>query len=310
MPLPNDILEKLKSQGIQVDENGDIIDPNDELLNQVEEQNENEEDDDSETEVEEDESEDELSDELEDENDDTGSEEDDDEQEVEDVQEEVKKPKLTKKKKLTRTEKEEQQESELEAFKREVTQRLDSLQPKTPSTPDLDNSEATIEQRLLNEVKQFKKLRVEEFSRSVRNQVNSMELGASFDEIITSDQWGEYLKGSVLGANVSDLYMSAIQNADNNSVISFFKDFSSKYLGDEDEVKKSKTTNKSLDDLTVPEKNKAQKVSKSKTKYDFEEDDYSKMLEQLSRKRITKAEFNKFDAKFNEAWKKNRVKTN
>lgn len=169
--------------------------------------------------------------------------------------------------------------------------------------------------KLQKEIEEFRKLKLQLFADNVRNNVKAKNYGATFDQIIGSQQWDDYLKSSAYGHKIATLYRNAIEEQNPEAVVYFFDDIASKYLKGkakaETEAQRGsaniKSKKESLDDLAVPSKSKATK-SPRKRKYDYEENDYADMLEKVERGKISYSTFTQFDSKFNKALSEGRVK--
>lgn len=321
-PYPADVLESLKQSGVKFDEDGNIIeekfiDDNTEIDEDVNTQEE---------EILEDELDADEEDDGEEDDEEIDAEEDDGEEiDDEEVEEEVK-PKVKPKKSLTPKGKKENPDqdinSELGRLRKQredqeaTIARLEKLleDSKRNLDPDGDIQSRSIVEE---EIQKFKVFKEKQFASEVRKSVNSLQIGANFEEIINSAEWAEYMGSSVKGHKINDLYIGVVQrgieNGEVEPLIEYFEDFALKYLNEDDGGEKpskssSGTKKRKLEDLAVPEKTKASRSVKSR-KFDFKAEDFEIMLDKAQRGSITQKQFVAFEKKFETALSKGRVKT-
>lgn len=313
--IPKDVLDDLENSGFTFDENGEIVEDSfikEDTAKKI-------------TPVSEDDNVDENDQQDEDEvltsttNDDPDEEEDDIVDPL--LTNEPKKLLLTSRDEKLKQSKESDSEqiARLQRSQEELLERVKALsEAKTYSKAEDTTEDEDDLASLRAEAARFRKMRVEAFAKDVEREVNSLALGAEFKEIITSDEWQNYLNSSVLGTVVGTMYIESVKSNDEKTVIDFFKDFSNRYIPSIQNSKKlspaaartAVATNKdkpSLDDLAVPNRSKTTTPPRSK-KYDYEEDDYIKQLTLAERGKISHQQFNEFDDKFNKALAQGRVK--
>lgn len=319
--IPKDVMEQLIQAGVKFDEDGNIIDDDNEFI-ALSDDNDDVDDDEDLNQTDDQDDED-VS--FEDDEDD-GESGEDDQDEDDDEEDEPVHPK--KRKKVSKDSDEDTSEKPL-LTPREVTP------PKTEDTnPDLTelkkNIQALLEQyqnnsnntnddvdvnddisatlaELRREAQEFRQLRAQTFADNVKKRVNENDYGADFSTIVQSKQWDEYLSSRAYGKKIADLYKQSILEHDADAVIFFFDDFASKYLKSSAKEEQS-VKQDDLDDLAVPDKTKANKAPKKRSKYDFEEEDYIRKLDEAERGRISREEFLAFEKKFELALSKGRVK--
>ena len=164
-------------------------------------------------------------------------------------------------------------------------------------------------------------MRMQEFKNSVVRSVNDLSLGASFQEIIASEEWESYLGTKVFGVKVSDMLKNAIEETSLDDVVSFYSDFVNRYVPSVAKVKPSSKTakklinsdrSKKLADLATPDRTVADRKAvtnkSSRNTFIFNETDYETMLGKAERGLISFEDFVKFEAKFDAAKKAGRVK--
>lgn len=336
MTVPRDVREALEKAGVKFDNQGNIIEDDNETFIEIENEDDDEEDVEDEEVLDDDQEEEEDEGDDDDESDytddDSEDNEDDDEDEDEDDEEVEEQPKSKKRKpktkkdkvdesdddelpKLTPKQLKKQEEDGDEAIS-EIRKNLKALLEKGRDikSDNTDNDNDEIDARialaeLRREAEEFRKLRFQAFADNVKTRVNQSNYGAQFEDIINSTQWEEFLNKKAYGSRIGDLYRTAIQSQDANSVLFFFDDFASKYL--QKPTKKKESVNKQkedLDDLAVPDKTKTSGSPKKRKKWDFEEDDYITKLDEAERGIITREEFIKFSDAFESALSKGRVK--
>ena len=319
MAVPSDVRRTLEAAGVKFDENGNVIEDENEKFISVEDEDEDEdleeiedgEGDDDDTDNSDDDAD------SEDDDEDDGEDEEEEDEEVEDEPKPKKrKPKAKKDEdddlpKLTPKQIKEQKESGDEAIL-EIRKNLNKLLEKGENLknkePAIEEDADTVLSELKREAEEYRRLRFQAFADNVKTRVNQSNYGARFDDIINSTQWEEFLNKKAYGSKIGDLYRTAIQSQDADSVVFFFDDFSSKYLTKSPKEKESVTKQDDLDDLAVPDKTKTSGNPKKRKKWDFEEADYSTKLAEAERGIITREQFVKFSDAFESALSKGRVK--
>lgn len=288
--IPRDMRLQMEEVGIKFDEDGNIIE--EDVISEediISDDDQNDDDDDQNDDQ--------------DDNDDDEDQDDDDEDDDEPLS-----------LKLTKRHKSEPVKKESE----DIIARLSELINKDKTElqkPELEDDPSIA--ALKREVAEFRRMRMKDFAKTVEKDVDNLSLGASFQDIIVSEEWGSYLDSKLLGSKVGNLYAEAIRENDGNAVVSFFKDFTDRYLSEingtkkvSNSVKKAakpKSGKPNLDDLAVPNRSKSVRKPK-RSKYDFEENDYAKKLEDFERGKLTHAAFVKFENDFSKALTANRVK--
>lgn len=328
--IPNDVREALEAAGVKFDENGNIIEDDKETFITDDEEDQEDEDQeidqDDEDQTDEDEDDDDQDDDQDDDSEDD-EDESDDEDEDEDDEEET--PPLRKKKK-SKTKAQEDEDDGIRLTPRQVEQKkqeeeltIESIrsnmqallekynnnsEPNTQrETDDIDEHDSVI-QELRKEVEDFRRLKYASFADTVKQKVSNKNLGVSFNDIIGSQQWDEFMASTAYGRKIGDMYRQAVAGQDTDAVLFFFDDFASRYLKPVNRKEdKSVTKQDDLDDLAVPDKTKTSKTPRRK-KYDFEEDDYAVKLDEAERGAISREEFVKFNDAFEAALSKGRVK--
>lgn len=321
MAVPRDVRESLEKAGVKFDNQGNIIEDENETFIEI---NEDEVEEDDEVLDNSDEDEDDDNTDDSDDGDSEEDDEDDDEDEVEEEQEEEPEPKPKKRKqkaekaedddlpKLT-PKKAKKEESDPDEAISEIRKNLKTLIEKgealksNKKEDDGDDPHVLLSE-LRREAEEFRRMRFKAFADGVKARVNQNSYGAQFDDIINSAQWEEFLSKKAYGSKIGDLYRAAIQSQDTDSVVFFFDDFASKYLTRPSKEDKSVTKQDDLDDLAVPDKTKTSGKPKKRSKWDFEEADYSTKLDEAERGIITREEFIKFSDAFESALSKGRVK--
>lgn len=312
--IPRDVREQLEAAGVKFDDEGNIIEDETESFIEDDEEDDIEDEDDEIENDEDDESE--VEEEDEDEVDD-----DDEEEEEEEPQPRKKKKKPSAKAEETEdapkltprqvVEKQKEDDLTIEAIRDNVKSLLEKYNF-SPTDDDVVEDEGTEESVVLaelrKEVSDFRKMRYASFADTVKQKVSDKALGASFQDIINSSQWDEFLNTSAYGRKIGQMYQEAVRSQDTDAVLFFFDDFASRYLKRPVEVKEEKSVKQNdLDDLAVPDKTKTSTTPRRK-KYDFEEDDYAIKLDEAERGVITREQFVKFNDAFESALSKGRVK--
>ena len=321
MAVPKDVRKTLEEAGVKFDDQGNIIEDLNETFMELGEGNEEDDDDldDQDDDLEEDEGDDD-----DDESDDTDedSDEGDDDSDEEEEPEPKKRKKKTKKDKTEDTDDDglpkltpkqlQKQKSDDDDSMSEIRRNLKAILEKgndlKSDDQDDDDTQSAL-QDLRKEAEEFRKLRFQTFANNIRDRVKQSNYGVPFDDIINSTQWEEFLNKKAYGSRIGDLYRSAIQSQDSDSVLFFFDDFASKYL--QRASKKEESVNKQkddLDDLSVPDKTKTSGSPKKRRQYDYEEADYITKLDEAERGIITREDFVKFSDSFESALSKGRVK--
>lgn len=325
--IPNDVREALEAAGVKFDENGNIIEDDKETFITDNEDDQVDEDQDIDQDDEDQEAEDDDDQDI-DQDDDSENDEDESDDEDEDDEEET--PPLRKKKK-SKTKAEEDEGDGIKLTPRQVEQKkqeeeltIESIRSNmqallekynnnaeadTQVKPDavVDDHDSVI-QELRKEVEDFRRLKYASFADTVKQKVANKNFGVSFNDIIGSQQWDEFLASSAYGRKISEMYREAVSSQDTDAVLFFFDDFASRYLKPVNRKEdKSVTKQDDLDDLAVPDKTKTSKTPRRK-KYDFEEDDYAVKLDEAERGAISREEFVKFNDAFEAALSKGRVK--
>ena len=313
--LPQDIVDELKASGVKFDENGNIIE--DKLI----ETNDDDQDDDQQDTDDQEDNDDSSDDEDDDSDEGSDNDEtsDDGEDDTNDDDESKSKSKSKKSVKtsisLTKRKVGGDGKDTIENLRREKAElesRLEAL---------LKDDEAKPEDSIKKEALRFKHMRMQEFKNSVVRSVNDLSLGASFQEIIASEEWQSYLGTKVFGVKVSDMLKNAIEETSLDDVVSFYSDFVNRYVPSVAKVKPSSKTakklinsdrSKKLADLATPDRTVADKkaVTKnsSRNTFIYNETDYETMLGKAERGQISYEDFVKFEAKFDAAKKAGRVK--
>ena len=332
--IPADVRKQLEASGISFGDDGQIIEDSftsgfskpkkkAKPIVQVEKDEDEDEDDDD---TDQEDSNDSDDDSLEDDTD----QEDQDQDEAEDEDEDEDEAPVRKKKSITLTPRKEDDEVKedkvtsetLKAMQLEMIERIDALSKDNEGKPDDEESPSIKELRA--EAQKFQKMRIQMFAKEVEQEVNSLNLGAKFKDIITSQEWRDYLNSNILGTTIGTLYVDSVKENDSESVVGFFGDFIGRFLPSVARSKKvSKTVKEtlatniakskdkpSLDDLSVPNRSKTTNSPRKASKYDYKESDYDVMLNNAERGKITYKEFNEFDTKFNTALSRGRVDTN
>lgn len=329
--IPNDVREALEAAGVKFDENGNIIEDDKETFITDDEEDQEDEDQeidqDDEDQTDEDEDDDDQDDDQDDDSEDD-EDESDDEDEDEDDEEET--PPLRKKKK-SKTKAQEDEDDGIRLTPRQVEQKkqeeeltIESIRSNMQAllekynnnnsetntqreTDNIDEHDSVI-QELRKEVEDFRRLKYASFADTVKQKVSNKNLGVSFNDIIGSQQWDEFMASTAYGRKIGDMYRQAVAGQDTDAVLFFFDDFASRYLKPVNRKEdKSVTKQDDLDDLAVPDKTKTSKTPRRK-KYDFEEDDYAVKLDEAERGAISREEFVKFNDAFEAALSKGRVK--
>jgi len=320
--IPTDVRKQLEDSGLSFDADGQIIedsftsgfDDTKKKKKPVVEVKEDEDEDEDITSSENDNQDDE------DDEDENKDENDEDEDEDEDDEPPVRSKKTIS---LTPRKKDEEDVSDdkitsktLKVMQEEMLERINSLAKDTEGKLD---EEAPSVKELRAEAQKFQKMRIQLFAKEVESDVNSLDLGAKFKDIITSQEWRDYLNSNILGTTIGTLYVDSVKENDSESVVGFFEDFTARFLPSVARSKKvSKTVKEavkstekpSLDDLSVPNRSKTSNSPRKASKYDYKESDYGLMLDKAERGKITSKEFNEFDTKFNASLSKGRVDTN
>lgn len=311
--IPLDVQRELEDADFKFDENGEIIEgsfsentiPDDEDDNEADDQDDSSNDD---------------------QDDDQDDSQDDDQDDDDDEP-----PVRSKSKVISLTPRQEEKDDEevvnsasLKKMQEDMLKRIDELAKKTPGTSstnleeDDDDSAGVAELKV--EARKFQQMRIQMFAKEVERDVNSLALGATFKDMIASEEWRQYLNSRMLGTTIGTLYVDSVKENDSDAVVGFFSDFTGRYLPSVASSKKvSKTVKEavavatskekpSLDNLSVPDRSKAAKAPLKSSRYDYEEADYQKMLDKAERGRITFEDFTKFDTKFNASLSKGRVK--
>lgn len=317
--IPKDLMEQLKASGVKFDENGNIIEDPDEKF--IVDPEDDEDDDDL----------DDQDDDLDEDDDDEGDDEDDDEDADDDEEEDeepVRKKTTRSRKKKEQDESNEddekplltprtpQQEKETDDDIAEIRKNINKLLAKSELAKDEDeddeeeSDDLKLRNSLRTEIADVQRMKLQFFADNLKSRVNAMNLGADFKTIIESTQWEEYLQVKAYGKRIGDLYRDSIKAHDAEVAAFFFDDFASRYLAPKKKAKEEvpPVKQKNLDDLAVPDRTKANKAPSKRSKYDFEENDYSKMLDKAERGVISRKEFVEFDDKFHTALEKGRVK--
>lgn len=317
--LPPDVVAELKASGVKFDDDGNIIE--EEFLTDDNESDGAQDDDADEDAADATEADDEDADEA----DDEADEDEDDADDEDDEPVKTKAPKSSKKQhlKLTRKKTESSsQNDEIEELKRQnrkLEARIDALTKSSKYDTDADDDapEALIQK----EAMRFKHMRLQEFRRSVVKTINDLELGGTFDDIISSEEWAQYLNSKIFGVKVGDMLKSAIEETNLDDVVSVYTDFTSRYLPQMSKVKPAskqvkkllpKNGNERLKDLATPERTTADRKgavqSSRKSTFLYTEADYEAMLSKAERGLISHDDFVKFETKFEAARKAGRVK--
>lgn len=335
--MPKDLYDELTASGVTFDENGNIVD--DPLFSfDVDETDEDQKDDDQ-TDDNDDQTDD--ADDNEDNEEDNGdidndsSDPDDDnsdtESEVTPPEQKVKpesakkieqaqpKFKLTHEDDNTHT-KTVDTSSEIQSLKAQI-ERLEALllerntQAKADTSVDVpdedDDPVKSIVRRLEAEREEFRMMKVRELANSLEREVNRRfaDLGVNFKEITTSKEWKTYLNQRRYGQQIGNFYAQAVQSGDLDEMLMYFDEFKDMNAPAATQAPvRDSGTNKKLADLAVPDNTKATKKLKRPSKYDFTYEDFSKKLEDFERGRITPAQFDEFERKFEEAEAKGRVR--
>jgi hypothetical protein len=303
--LPQDVIDELKAAGVKFDENGNIIDevitPDEDIQDdsQTDSGESDQEDTDSEADDEADEDDDEV------------------EEEVSPVKTKAIKADLAEKRmKLTRrADPIDENNAELLALRKEKKDLEDQL------AALLKDNEETPEDAIKKEAMKFKHLRLREFKNSVSRSVDDLDLGANFNDIISSEEWPTYLNTKMFGSKVSDMLRNAIEESNLDDVISFYTDFANRYLPTlaktkvpSAPVKKliKKANAESLSDLATPNKTQVDRktsVDPSRKTFLYNESDYEVMLTKAERGQLPYDDFVKFETKFDAARRAGRVKS-
>jgi hypothetical protein len=304
--LPQDVIDELKASGVKFDEDGNIIE---EQVTQEENDPETDENDDSGND--DDTEQGDADEDVGDDDADELSDEVDDEPPVKKVKP-VEKTKL----KLTprKSNADDPDKDELLKLRRdneELQAQLAALTKDDASKP---------EDSMKTEALRFKHLRLREFKNSVSRSVDSLGLGATFNDIIASEEWPQYLNTKVFGSKVSDMLKNAIEESNLDDVISFYTDFSTRFLPSVAKTKQpspamrkvvKNSNSEKLADLATPNKTQADRKSgmdTSRKAYLYNESDYETMLSKAERGQMPYSDFVKFETKFDAARKAGRVK--
>lgn len=309
--IPKDIMDSLVESGLKLDDDGNVINE-EEFINQDQDDDVDDLDDDLDDNND---NEDDVTDDLHD-DDDYLDDDDDDDDDLDDDTDDKKVIKTSKKTLTIASDDDnvDEDNSEVEELKSELKQ-LRKLVNSNANSKGNEGEELTPEEELREEVRKFRKMRLDNFANDVTRRVNSLNLGYRFDDIIASKEWKTYQKSVILGNTVGKLYEAAIMQNDSDAVVSFFEDFSEKYLSEEKTDinakkgadKKAKSKKSNLDDLAVPEKSKPARQTR-KSKFDFHADDYGTKLELFERGKMSTSEWQKFENDFEKSSLKGRVK--
>lgn len=303
--LPQDVIDELKAAGVKFDENGNIID---EVITPDEDTQEDDQDSSEQSDSEDDDSE----------VGETTDEDEEVEEEVEPVQKKSKaiKSELAEKRiKLTRREEPvEEDQAELLTLRKEKKDLEDQL------AALIKDSDEKPEDAIKKEAMKFKHLRLREFKNSVSRSVDDLDLGANFNDIISSEEWPQYLNTRMFGAKVSDMLRNAIEESNLDDVISFYTDFANRFLPTLAKTKVpsapvkrlvKKSSTEDLRDLATPNKTQVDRkssVDPSRKTYLYNETDYEVMLSKAERGQMPYDDFVKFETKFEAARKAGRIK--
>lgn len=320
--IPADVRKQLEESGFSFDSDGQIVEENfTDNFGEVPEDDIDDIDDDQDDQDDEDHQDDDKDDQDQDQDD---EDQDDDDDQDDDAEDEP--PVRSKGKTLNLTPRDPKGEEDdiddgrvtsrsLKKMQADMELRISELAKGTDGDDSYEDSASVKE--LKAEAEKFQRMRMQMFAKEIEQDVNSMSLGADFNDIITSNEWQDYLKSSILGTTIGTLYVDSIKENDSASVVGFFEDFTERFLPKVSSAKKvSKTVKKavksapkpSLDDLSVPNRSKTTNTPRKRSKFDYEEDDYAKMLDDAERGKISHKEFEEFDTKFTDALSKGRVK--
>jgi hypothetical protein len=182
----------------------------------------------------------------------------------------------------------------------------------------LKDDEEKPEDAIKKEAMRFKHMRLQEFKNSVVRSVNELDLGGSFQDIIASEEWSTYLNTKVFGVKVSDMLKNSIEETKLDDVVSFYADFTDRYLPSVAKTKSPSKTAKTmlsksranLADLATPKRAEVDKRAgdNKRSGFLYTETDYGDTLSKAERGLISFDDFVKFEAKFNAAKKAGKVK--
>ena len=307
--LPKDVVDELKASGVKFDDDGNIIE--EVVTEDQDDSNDNQGDDDNEPEG------DTNSDDSDaDEN--AGDDDADEFSDEDDAEPPVKKSKTPEKSKFKLTPRKSNADNPDKDELAKLRRDNEELQAQLAALTKDDDSKP--EDAIKTEALRFKHLRLREFKNSVSRSVDSLGLGATFNDIIASEEWPQYLNTKVFGSKVSDMMKNAIEESNLDDVISFYTDFTTRYLPSVARTKqpspamrkavKSDKADK-LADLATPSRTQADRKSgtdNSRKAYLYSESDYEVMLAKAERGQIPFEDFVKFETKFDAARKAGRVK--
>lgn len=343
MVIPKDIRDALEADGVEFDEFGNPIEKDDwfaSLTNLEEDDSQDDDQDTDDQDDQDDDDEDRVDDDQDDDQDDDEDDEDEDDEpepkrvvkktqkktkpEPEEDDDEDAPSGLTltpKVKKAVEEEPKRNNSSDVLDKQQEILNRLNEISNRNRQSDQGDENEedelAAIRKTLEDEVAHYKRLRLQDFANSVEDSVNRLSLGATFKDIIQSEEWNQYLSTKIMGAKIGDLYLEAIRSSSKDDVISIFNDFAARYVPSvskhknvtvKPKKKDVEDTKDKLEDLVVPDRTKSNKQPPKKSRYDFVDTDYQDMLDKAERGRITVEEFAAFEDKFTKAERTGRVK--
>lgn len=212
---------------------------------------------------------------------------------------------------LTPKEVKEPQEDPSEITKK-ILDKLESISqpaPREDTTPkepvqeaDGDRRIRELEERLAAYENKNEAINREAFISDVKDRVKTdLFPKHSFEEIVNSQQFDEYLGRTVFGVSKRTLLKRAMDERDRGATFEIFEDFKNSRSPKKD------TTKGSLSDLAVPEKSGTKSAPKRRSKFDFKQSDFQSKLRQFERGKLNQKDFNEFTEKFNKALDEDRV---